>query len=46
MLQSMYSKCTKTVDPHTIITIFLILSLYYMLFLIDVFVFSVLNSHR
>jgi hypothetical protein len=34
----MYSDCTNYVDPHTIITIFLMFSLYFMFFLTDGFV--------
>jgi hypothetical protein len=35
----MYSDCTNYVDPHTIITIFLMLWLYYMFFFTDGFVY-------
>jgi hypothetical protein len=46
MFLSMYSDCINTVDPHTIIIIFLIFWLYFMFFLTDVFVFSVFDSRR
>jgi hypothetical protein len=34
----MYSDCTNYVDPHTIITIFLMFRLYFMFILTDGFV--------
>jgi hypothetical protein len=40
----MYSDCTNYVDPHTIIAIFLMFWLYFMVFLIDGFVFSAFDS--
>jgi hypothetical protein len=43
---SMYSECINTVDPYIIITIFLIFWLYSMLFLTDIFVFSVFDTHH
>jgi hypothetical protein len=44
VLGFMYSDYTNYVDPHMITTIFLIYGLYYMIFLIDGFVFTVLVS--
>jgi hypothetical protein len=35
----MYSDCTNYVDPHTIMSIFLILWLYFIFFLTNGFVF-------
>jgi hypothetical protein len=40
----MYSDCTNYVDPHTIITIFLISRLYFMFFYRDSFVLSMFDS--
>jgi hypothetical protein len=42
----MYSDCTNYVDPHTIITIFLMFWLYFMFFLTDGFEFYVFDSRR
>jgi hypothetical protein len=46
MFLFMYFDCTNYVDPHTIITIFLMFWLYFMFFLTDRFVFSVFDSRR
>jgi hypothetical protein len=43
VLLFMYSKCYNYVDPHTIITIFIMFWLYSMFVLIDGFVFSGFN---
>jgi hypothetical protein len=43
MFLFMYSDCTNYVDPHTIITIFLIFGCI-LCFLTDGFVFSVFDS--
>jgi hypothetical protein len=40
----MYSECTNTVDPYSIITILQIIELWYMVCLIDEFIFSVFDS--
>jgi hypothetical protein len=38
------SDYTNYMDPHTIITIFLMLWLYFMFFLTDAFVFAVFDT--
>jgi hypothetical protein len=40
----MYSDCSNQLDPHTIITIFLMFWSYFMFFFTDEFVFSVFDS--
>jgi hypothetical protein len=41
---SMYSDCTNYLEPHTIITIFIMFWLYFIFILTDGFVFSVFDS--